>query len=110
ELARQIEEVERSIADSDEELLQVVRSAGKLGEQAERAEERLAEARERAAESTLAPEVEEELAERFAAIAPTLVLSTIDQVTKDASATLDAELMDRTRRTSRAAAARPTRT
>src|SRR5699024_12399737 len=47
ELARQIEEVERSIADSDEELLQVVRSAGKLGEQAERAEERLAEARER---------------------------------------------------------------
>src|SRR5699024_4610810 len=85
ELARQIEEVERSIADSDEELLQVVRSAGKLGEQAERAEERLAEARERVAESTLAPEVEEELAERFAAIAPTLVLSTIDQVTKDAS-------------------------
>ena len=102
ELARQIEDVERSIAESDEELLEVVRSAGKLGEQAERAEERLAAARERVADSELAPEVEEELAERFAAIAPTLVLGTIDQVTKDASATLDAELMDLTRRTSRA--------
>src|SRR5699024_12765341 len=102
ELTHQIEDVELSIADSDEELLQVVRSAGKLGEQAERAEELLAEARERVAESTLAPEVEKELAERFAAIAPTLVLSTIDQVTKDAFATLDAELMALTRRTSRA--------
>ena len=102
ELARQIEDVERSIAETDEELLEVVRSAGKLGEQAERTNERLAQARERVAESTLAPEVEAELAERFAAIAPTLVLPNIDQVTKDASATLDAELMDLTRRTSRA--------
>ena len=102
ELARQIEEVEQSIAESDEELLDVVRAAGRLGEQAERAAERLAEARERVEGAELAPEVEEELAERFAAIAPTIVLSTIDQVTKDASATLDAELMDLTRRTSRA--------
>jgi len=102
ELARQIDEVEASIAESDEELLEVVRTAGRLGEQAERAAERLAEARERLEGATLAPEVEEELAERFAAIAPTIVLSTIDQVTKDASATLDAELMDLTRRTSRA--------
>ncbi|MFC7375277.1 ATP-binding protein [Brachybacterium sp. GCM10030267] len=102
ELAGQIEEVEKSIAETDEELLEVVRSAGKLGEQAERVEERLAAARERLAESSLDPEVEAELAERFSAIAPTLVLSTIDQVTKDASATLDAELMDLTRRTSRA--------
>src|SRR5699024_603219 len=70
----------------------------------ERTNERLAQARERVAESTLAPEVEAELAERFAAIAPTLVLPNIDQVTKDASATLDAELMDLTRRTSRAEA------
>src|SRR5690625_6245571 len=70
ELARQIEDVERSIAETDEELLEVVRSAGKLGEQAERTNERLAQARERVAESTLAPEVEAELAERFAAIAP----------------------------------------
>src|SRR5699024_7323936 len=33
ELARQIEDVEQSIADSDEELLEVVRSAGQHGEQ-----------------------------------------------------------------------------
>lgn len=102
ELARQIDDVEQAIADADEELLEVVRTAGKLGEQAERAAERLAQARGRLAERSLTPEVEAELAERFAAIAPTLVLSTIDQVTKDASATLDAELMDLTRRTSRA--------
>ncbi len=102
ELARQIDEVERSIADADEELLDVVRTAGKLGEQADRAAERLEQARARTSERSLAPEVEEELAARFAAIAPTLVLGTIDQVTKDASATLDAELMDLTRRTSRA--------
>src|SRR5699024_5008836 len=84
------------------ELLEVVRSAGKLGEQTERAEERLVEAKERVAESSLAPEVEAELAERFTAIAPSLVIGNIDQVTKDASATLDAELMALTRRTSRA--------
>lgn len=102
DLARQIEDVERSIADADEELLDVVRTAGKLGEQTERADERLAAARERTAERTLPDDVQAELAERFAAISPTLVLSTIDQVTKDASATLDAELMDLTRRTSRA--------
>src|SRR5690606_10760031 len=91
-----------SIAASDEELLEVVRAAGKTSEQAERAEERLAQAKERIAETTLDPGVEEELAARFAAIAPTLVLSTIDRVTKDASATLDAELRDRTKRTPRA--------
>ena len=102
ELARQIDDVEQAIADADEELLDVVRTAGKLGEQAERAAERLTQARSRLAERTLTPEVEAELAERFTAIAPTLVLATIDQVTKDASATLDAELMDLTRRTSRA--------
>lgn len=102
ELARQIDDVEQAIADADEELLEVVRTAGKLGEQADRAAERLTQARGRLAERSLTPEVEAELAERFAAIAPTLVLSTIDQVTKDASATLDAELMDLTRRTSRA--------
>ena len=102
ELARQIDDVEASIAASDEELLEVVRAAGKTSEQAERAEERLAQAKERIAETSLDPEVEEELAARFAAIAPTLVLSTIDRVTKDASATLDAELMDLTKRTSRA--------
>jgi uncharacterized protein YPO0396 len=102
ELARQIDDVEASIAASDEELLEVVRSAGKVAEQAERAEERLAEAKGRVEDSALDPEVEKELAERFAAIAPTLVLSTIDRVTKDASATLDAELMDLTKRTSRA--------
>lgn len=102
ELAGQIEDVERSIAETDEELLEVVRTAGKVSEQAERTTERLSQARARIAEGSLTPEVEEELAERFAAIAPTLVLSTIDQVTKDASATLDAELMDLTRRTSRA--------
>lgn len=102
ELARQIDDVEQAIADADEELLEVVRTAGKLGEQAERAAERLTQARSRLAERTLTPEVEAELAERFTAIAPTLVLATIDQVTKDASATLDAELMDLTRRTSRA--------
>src|SRR5699024_5759163 len=78
------------------------RSAGKLGEQIERTTERRTAAQERVAENTLTEDVEAELAERFAAIAPTLVLSTIDQVTKDASATLDAELMDLTRRTSRA--------
>ena len=102
ELARQIDDVEQAIADADEELLDVVRTAGKLGEQAERAAERLTQARSRLAERTLTPEVEAELAERFTAIAPTLVLATIDQVTKDASATLDVELMDLTRRTSRA--------
>ncbi|MGO2825099.1 MAG: SbcC/MukB-like Walker B domain-containing protein, partial [Brachybacterium alimentarium] len=102
ELARQIDDVESSIAASEEELLEVVRSAGKLGEQTERAEERLVEAKERVAESSLAPEVEAELAERFTAIAPSLVIGNIDQVTKDASATLDAELMALTRRTSRA--------
>ncbi|WP_010532747.1 ATP-binding protein [Brachybacterium squillarum] len=102
ELARQIEDVERSIAESDEELLEVVRSAGKLTEQSERAAERLEKARAQVADKQLDPAVEAELAERFAAIAPALVLDTIDQVTKDASATLDAELMDLTRRTSRA--------
>lgn len=102
ELARQIEDVERSIAESDEELLEVVRSAGKLTEQSERAAERLEKARAQVADKQLDPAVETELAERFAAIAPSLVLDTIDQVTKDASATLDAELMDLTRRTSRA--------
>lgn len=102
ELARQIDDVEQSITDADEELLEVVRTAGKLGEQAERAAERLTQARSRLAERSLTPEVEQELAERFTAIAPTLLLSTIDQVTKDASATLDAELMGLTRRTSRA--------
>lgn len=102
ELARQIDDVERSIAETDEELLEVVRTAGKLSEQAERSAERLAAAQERIAGVTLDPAVEEELARRFAAISPTLHVSTIDQVTKDASATLDAELMDLTRRTSRA--------
>ncbi|MCS6712121.1 hypothetical protein JSY14_08840 [Brachybacterium sp. EF45031] len=102
EIARQIDDVERAIADADEELLEVVRHLGRLTEQSERAAERLHEAQARLAERTLAPEVERDLADRFAAISPTLVLSTIDQVTKDASATLDAELMDLTRRTSRA--------
>ncbi|GAA1733952.1 ATP-binding protein [Brachybacterium phenoliresistens] len=102
ELARQIDDVEQAIKDSDEELLEVVRSAGKLTEQAERTAERLAEARGRIAERELSEEVREELDERFRAIAKNLVLGNIDRVTKDASATLDAELMDLTRRTSRA--------
>ncbi|UEJ84143.1 hypothetical protein Bra3105_07505 [Brachybacterium halotolerans subsp. kimchii] len=102
DLARQIDDVEQSITDADEELLDVARGAGKLGEQAERAAERLTKAKERLSERSLTPEVEEELSERFHAIAPTIVLSTIDQVTKDASATLDAELVDLTKRTSRA--------
>lgn len=102
ELARQIDDVEQAIAGADEELLEVVRTAGKLGEQAERAGERLAQARERLAERTLSEEVRAELAERFAAISPSLVFANIDQVTKDAASTLDAELMDLTRRTSRA--------
>jgi uncharacterized protein YPO0396 len=87
DLARQIDDVEQAIDDADEELLEVVRAAGKLAEQADRSTERLEQARGRLAERTLEPEVEEELA---------------DRVTKDASATLDAELMDLTRRTSRA--------
>ncbi|MGY5765534.1 ATP-binding protein [Brachybacterium sp. DNPG3] len=102
ELARQIDDVERAISDTDAELLEVVRTAGKLAEQAERAAERLTEAQGKVADSGLSPEIEQELAERFAAIAPTLLISNIDRVTKDASATLDAELMDLTRRTSRA--------
>ncbi len=102
ELARQIDDVEQSIADADEELLDVVRTLGRLAEQSERASARLAEARTRIEARELSAEVEHDLAERFAAIAPTLVLANIDQVTKDASATLDAELMDLTRRTSRA--------
>nr|WP_283774669.1 ATP-binding protein [Brachybacterium equifaecis] len=102
DLARQVDDVEQAIADADEELLEVVRTAGKLTEQTDRAAERLTAARGRLAERELSPEVEEELADRFSAIAPALVLSNIDQVTKDAAATLDAELVDLTRRTSRA--------
>lgn len=102
ELARQVDDVEQAIVDADEELLEVVRTLGRLSEQSERSAERLEQARARVAARELTPEVEAELAERFAAIAPTLVLATIDQVTKDTAATLDAELMDLTRRTSRA--------
>ncbi|GAB2540455.1 ATP-binding protein [Brachybacterium huguangmaarense] len=102
ELARQIDDVEQSIADADEELLETAGALGRLTEQSERAAERLTEARGRVAARELAPEVEADLAQRFGAIAKTLVLGNIDRVTKDASATLDAELMDLTRRTSRA--------
>lgn len=102
EIARQIEDVEQAITDADEELIEVVQTIGRLAEQSERAVERLAQARERVSARELSEDVEADLAERFAAIAPTLVLGNIDRVTKDASATLDAELMDLTRRTSRA--------
>ena len=102
EIARQIDDVEQSITDADEELLEVVRTLGKLGEQSERTAERLEEARGRLQSRELTDEVREEITERFRAISPTIVLSTIDRVTKDAAATLDAELMDLTRRTSRA--------
>lgn len=102
DLARQIDDVDQAIADADEELLEVARTAGKLTEQTEKAAQRLAEARERLSTRTLSEEVVEELTARFAAISENLVLGNIDRVTKDASATLDAELMDLTRRTSRA--------
>ncbi|MDO5662636.1 MAG: ATP-binding protein [Brachybacterium sp.] len=102
ELTRQIDDVEQSLADADQELLEVVQSLGKLTEQSERAAERLTAARVSVEARELDPAVEQELAERFTAISPSIVLATIDQVTKDAAATLDAELMDLTRRTSRA--------
>ena len=101
DIARQIDDVEQAITDADEELLDVVRAAGRVGEQAERAAERLAEARTRLTERTLSDDVQQELAERFTAISENLTLATIDRVTRDAAATLDAELMDLTRRTSR---------
>lgn len=101
DIARQIDDVEQAIAGADEELLDVARAAGKVSEQAERAAERLAEARERLSERTLEEDVQRELEARFAAISPNLTLATIDRVTRDAAATLDAELMELTRRTSR---------
>ncbi|WP_157085780.1 ATP-binding protein [Devriesea agamarum] len=101
-IAHQISEVEQAISDDNEELLDVTATLGRLDEQAERSRERLEDARQRLAARELSPEVEQDLAERFAAVAPTMALATIDQVTRDAASTLDAELVQLTKQTSRA--------
>ncbi|MDO5645878.1 MAG: ATP-binding protein [Dermabacter sp.] len=102
QIAQQIDQVETSIAEGDEELLDIVSQLGRINEQLDRATGRHQAAAAQVEQRQLSEETERDLEERFKAIAPTLVLSTIDQVTKDASATLDAELVDLTRRTSRA--------
>lgn len=102
ELARQIAQVEASISDGDEELLDIVTQLGRVNEQLDQASERYVQAEAQVKGRTLSPETVEDLDKRFRAIAPNVQLSNIDRVTKDASATLDAELVDLTKRTSRA--------
>lgn len=102
QIARQIDQVETSINEGDEELLDIVGQLGRVNEQLDQAAERHLQAEAQVEERSLSPETMEDLEKRFTAIAPTLQLSNIDRVTKDASATLDAELVDLTKRTSRA--------
>ncbi|WP_343217732.1 ATP-binding protein [Helcobacillus sp. ACRRO] len=102
ELARQIDQVEKEISEGDQELLDITGQLGRITEQLEQATSRAAEAEQRLETREISEETREDLTERFRAISPTLRLSTIDRVTKDASATLDAELMQLTRAQSRA--------
>ncbi|MGQ4527696.1 ATP-binding protein [Dermabacteraceae bacterium P13136] len=97
QIGYQIEAVEKSLRESEEELLEVIKQQGALEERAARARERLAEARSLSESRELEPAVERDLAERFNAIAPTLLLGNIEQVTKDAAANLDAEIAVLTR-------------
>ena len=102
EIARQIDQVEMSISEGDEELLEIVGQLGRVNEQLDQISERHLQAEAQLEERTLSPETTADLEERFRAIAPTLLISNIDQVTRDASATLDAELMALTKKTARA--------
>ena len=102
QIARQIDQVEMSINESDEELLEVVGQLGRVNEQLDQISERHLQAEAQIENRTLSEETVADLGARFRAIAPNLLLSNIDQVTKDASATLDAELMTLQKQTSRA--------
>lgn len=102
EIARQIDQVEMSISEGDEELLEIVGQLGRVNEQLDQISERHLQAEAQLEERTLSPETTADLEERFRAIAPTLLISNIDQVTRDASATLDAELMALAKKTARA--------
>lgn len=102
EIAQQINQIETAIAEGDEELLEIVANLGRVGEQLSQASEKHQAAKDQLAQGALAEATEADLAKRFKAIAPVLMLSNIEQVKKDASATLDAELMELTKVTARA--------
>lgn len=102
QLAEQISQVEQAITEGDEELLDIVGQLGRTNQQLDQAAERQAQEQERLHTRALSEETRADLEQRFHAIAPTLLLSTIDRVTKDAAATLDAELVALTKQQSRA--------